>query len=124
METWVKTNIDSEKVFIIEPDQSFFYINYERPAFVTWKHSPQNNETIIEWYNRLKLLNKGKDFKSIKDININFKNLSEEEIIAISKSYPNLAYILMPQPTELKFPKLYSTDKYTLFKIVEISNLE
>ena len=117
MADWVKKNTTKNKIFITQPLNSYFYINYERSMFVSWKHSPQNNKDIIEWYNRLKALNKGKDFKTIGEIKPNYLNLTEKEILDISKEYPNVDYVLMPQPTELNFPILFKTDKNILYTI-------
>jgi len=117
MADWVKNNTSANKVFITEPNDIFFYVNYERPVFATWKHAPQNGRDIIEWYNRLKALNGGKDFQNKDQIGRNFLKLSEEELVTIAESYPNVAYVLMPRPFALDFPVLFKSDKNILYEI-------
>jgi Domain of unknown function (DUF6798) len=122
MVNWVRNNTDTKKVFITHPDDKFFYINYERPMFVGWKHIPSGAKDIVEWYNRLKLLNRSQDFKSIKEIKQNYLNLTEKEIIAISEEYPNVSYVLMPKSIKLNFPTLFKSSRYILYEIRNIAN--
>ena len=68
----------------------------ERAVFVTFKHSPQKVEDIIEWYKRIKNINKGKDIKNdglkaVKEIDNNYKNMNEKDFLEIKKSY-NIDY--------------------------------
>jgi Domain of unknown function (DUF6798) len=122
MVNWVRNNTDTKKVFITHPVDKFFYINYERPMFVGWKHIPSGAKDIVEWYNRLKLLNRSQDFKSIKEIKQNYLNLTEKEIIAISQEYPNVSYVLMPKSIKLNFPTLFKSSRYILYEIRNITN--
>jgi hypothetical protein len=117
MVNWVKNNLEKDKVLITQPDDKFIYINYDRPMFVSWKHTPQNSKDIVEWYNRLKLLNCGQDFQSIEEIKQNYPKLTEKEIIAICEEYPNVSYIIMPKSVKLNFPALYCSDDYILYEI-------
>lgn len=121
--TWVKNNTDSNDSFIINPNLEMFYINYERPIFVSWKHSPQNNNDIIEWYNRLKLLNGGSDFTTLDNVTYNYPNLSENQILSIQQSYKNIKYIIMPKPKTLNFPILHQTSKNTLYEITNFNEV-
>lgn len=120
MADWIKKNMPANKVFITEPNDIFFYVNYERPVFATWKHAPQNGRDIIEWYNRLKALNGGKDFKNKDQVGRNFLKLSEEELLAIAEAYPNGAYVLMPRPVALDFPVLFKSDNNILYEIKNV----
>jgi len=117
MADWIKQNTPKSKVFITKPNDMFFYLNYERPVFVTSKHAPQSGKDIVEWYNRLKALNGGKDFENGDQLDRNFPTLSEEELLGISAAYPNVAYVLMPQSVNLDFPVLFKSKINTLYEI-------
>jgi hypothetical protein len=122
MENWVKNNTDNTKTFIVPPNMSFFYINFERSAFVTWKHSPQNEADILEWYCRLKLLNKNEDFQDRSEIIDNYYKLTKEDILNIAKKYPNANYFFTSSGTNLNFPVLFKSDKFTLYEIRTLAN--
>lgn len=117
MVNWVKQNTDENKVFITAPDAKFFYINYERAMFVSWKHSPQASKDIVEWYDRIKLLNKGEDFKKLKEVKKGYLNLTTDDVLAIGKQYKNIGYILMPKQTKLALPVLFQSKKNILYKL-------
>ena len=117
MITWVKNNTTTNDVFIVNPNSDMFYINYERPMFVSWKHSPQNNNDIIEWYNRLKLLNGENDFTTLSEVKTNYENLTEKQILTIKKNYGNLRYIIVAKPKYLDFNILHETPNNTLYEI-------
>ena len=117
MIAWVKNNTSTDDIFIVNPNSNMFYINYERPIFVSWKHSPQNNDDIIEWYNRLKLLNGGIDFTTQSEVKSNYKNLTRNQVLEIQQSYKNLIYILVAKPKTLNFPIKHKTLNNTLYEI-------
>jgi len=117
LETWVKANVSKSAEIITQPDDDFFYINYERPLFVSWKHSPQNNTDIMEWHRRLVLLNRGQEFSKVNQFKQNYVQLTETEILAIANTYPSVAYIIMPDTIALKLPVAFKTDKSVLYKV-------
>ena len=119
MITWVKNNTTTNDVFIVNPNSDMFYINYERPIFISWKHSPQNNNDLIEWYNRLKLLNGGNDFTTLNEVTNNYENLTENQISSIKKTYDNLRYILVSKSKYLDFPILHETPNNILYEITD-----
>ncbi|MBN1953163.1 MAG: hypothetical protein JW801_18305 [Bacteroidales bacterium] len=117
MAAWIRTNTDTEDVFIIDPGDFYFYINCERPSFVSWKHSPQNSKDIMEWYARLKRLNHGNDFSDLAEIRKSYKSLNEYELLMILNDYPDVHYLLVPQPTDLHLPLVYKTGKSVLYSL-------
>lgn len=118
MEDWVKNNTDKNKTFIIPPNMQFFYINFERSPFVSWKHSPQNKKDIVEWYSRLKLLNKNQDFETSSEvIETYYNNLTEIDFINIKKKYPNTKYLITSSKVNLDFKILSTTNKFILYEI-------
>jgi len=117
MMSWVKNNTDKNKVFITSPNDIFFYLNYERAMFVSWKHSPQSSKDIVEWYHRLKLLNTNKDFKKRKELDKGYLNLIAKDFLNISNEYENIEYVLMPNSVQLDLPVLFTSKKNTLYQI-------
>jgi hypothetical protein len=124
MEKWVRNNTRREKIFIVPPDDGSFYMNYDRAMFVSWKHSPQNANDMVEWYNRLKLLNQGEDFQNLSQIVRGYNNLSEKDVISIAKAYPNIGYFLTPSNRNLMFPVLYRSDKNILYDLHDWANIK
>ena len=117
---WVKKNTSKNEVFITPPGASFFYINYERPMFVSWKHSPQGATDLEEWYKRLKLINRGNDFINIGQVYEGYFSLTEVEILAITEEYPDMGYFLTLNSIILDFPLLFKSSKYSLYQIKNI----
>lgn len=121
MAQWIEENSSKNAVFIVPLRMNNFYIESERAIFVSWKHSPQSSEDILEWYQRLKLMNKGIDFFDARipyvTIHSNYKNLTEEEIINIQKAYPEITHIIMPKESSLSFPVLFETKLHVLYEL-------
>ena len=126
MTQWIKRNITKESGFIIPPDDLYFWLNTEKSIFVSWCVLPnqekyktiQNLPTdMIEWYERLKLINKDNDFNTLDEVKHNYITLNEKEILFINKNYPKYNHILMPNNNRLDFPIIHSTEISTLYEI-------
>lgn len=122
MSNWVKNNTETNSVFITQPDDKYFYINYERPMFVSWKHSPQSASDIVEWYNRLKFLNRNEEFQNLRQVKQCYYSLTEEDILAITEAYSNIDYFLTYNSIKLNFPILFKSRKYTLYDVRNVAN--
>jgi hypothetical protein len=117
MSNWVKENTSNLSTFITVPNDEFFYLNYERSAYVTWKHSPQKADDLVEWNNRLSLLNKGKPFMTKEEVKEQFLTLTKADFLEIQALYPDVKYVLMPSYIKLDFPLVHQTKRHVLFKI-------
>ena len=117
MMNWVKQNTSKDAVFIVPQENNMFYINYKRPAFVSYKHSPQQNNHLIEWRNRLQLLNKGNELTTKEMLFKNYHFLSEEDLFKIKKKYQKVTYILTTKETQLNFPLVYTTEYQNLYQL-------
>lgn len=119
---WINKNTAPSKVFLISPAMEYFYIVAQRPAFVTYKHFPQSDSNIIEWYRRITLCNGGTapsfdlDKKFHFKIDQRFNLLNESEISDILKQY-KVNYYLCRAGRVLNYPAIYTNNRYTLFKI-------
>lgn len=117
MEQWIKQNTSKDHVFITNPDDRYFYINYERPVFVLNRQSPQSGVELIEWYERLKLLNGGKSLQSKEEVIHSYDKLNKSDIESIGSLYSDVAYVLMPQSSKLDLPVCYKTDRMVLYAV-------
>ena len=118
---WIKENTPKDAVFLIDPTMSDFYIYPQRAVFVTFKHLPQSEADILEWYERIKLCNGNRDpekkgFKSINELKSHFYNLDENIIKRISDLY-DIDYYLGLSERPLTFKREHSINGYTLYKI-------
>jgi len=116
MTEWVKENTSKNSVFIIPPSAQYFYINAERAAFVSWKHSPQSANDMVEWYDRLKLLNGGHDFQNVSEVGAGYYGLTEADISMITAKYSNIDYMLTAND-KLDFPILFKSSKHILYAV-------
>jgi len=127
MTKWIKTNLTNETDFIIPPDDVYFWINSEKSIFVSWCVLPNQEKyktiknlpiDMIDWYNRLKMINKNKDFKTSEEIKHNYIDLNKRDILLINNNYPKYNHIIMPNINKLDFKIIYSTEIATLYEII------
>lgn len=123
---WILQNTNKSDQFIIPPDNLYFCMNTERKIFISWWMLPNQYDyksvanlpsNMIEWYNRLKLLNQNNDFNTLKEVQLNYISLNRESIIDIQKKYTFLKYIVMPSHIELNFPIAIKTNAQILYSI-------
>lgn len=117
MSNWVKENTSNLGTFLTVPNDEFFYLNYERSAFVTWKHSPQKADDLVEWDHRMSILSKGEPFTTKEEVLEQYLTLKENEIMDIQKRYPNVDFVMMPSNVNLDFPEAHRTKRHVLYRI-------
>jgi hypothetical protein len=88
---WIKNNTKPADVFMVESSNTTFYVNAERPIFVAFKHSPQKEKHIVEWFRRMTILNGGVSpstgsWELIKSIDKNFVQLSPSYLKYVMKT--------------------------------------
>lgn len=118
---WIDQNTPMDAVIIAPIEMESFYILAKRSLFVSWKHSPQRPDDIVEWYRRIQLLNGGEDLrvKNIdhkKELARNYATLTLDDILKIKAIYPEVSHIVFPSDTSLELEELFRTDNYTLYK--------
>ncbi|MFQ5530564.1 MAG: DUF6798 domain-containing protein, partial [Gemmatimonadota bacterium] len=59
MYDWIASNTPRDATFLVDPTQETFYVRAERSPFVTYKHAPQSESDVREWFARLTLVNGG-----------------------------------------------------------------
>jgi hypothetical protein len=80
---WIRTNTSEDAVFLIDPLMNEFFTYANRARFVSFIHSPQSAEDILEWYDRLTLINGMQEPRipvARGELQENFYNLEAESI--------------------------------------------
>jgi hypothetical protein len=89
---------------------------------VSWKHSPQSADTILEWYKRIELcdgnasLVEGNSNDSGQKISNNFYKLDQTQIQQIANLY-GINYYVGLADQQLTYERVYSDSTYAIFKI-------
>ena len=126
MTEWINSNTMKDDIFIISPEKIYFCMNTEREVFISWWMLAKQNDyksveniptEMIEWYNRLHLLNLNNEFTTLSEVKKNYLKLDEHAILDIQKTYKSVKYILMPSYIELDFPIAIKTEKQILYSI-------
>ena len=126
MTKWIMNNTSDYDIFIVPPEKLYFCMNTEREVFITWWMLPNQKEykttrllpnEMIEWYNRLKLLNQNMNFSTLKEVKKNYSKLDTQSILNIQSTYKSVKYILTTTSKKLDFPIVKKTEKQILYQI-------
>ena len=117
---WIKMHLAEDATFIIPPREERFYVGAERAQFVSYKHSPQAEEEILEWYERMVFLNNGEPFRNLEidktSLAENYERLSASNLLSIQRKYDMDYYIGTPA-RDLPFPVVFRNDTYVIYEI-------
>lgn len=113
---WISKHTPQTAVFLIPPDNSFFYIQSERAQFVSWKHFPQDKKSILEWQRRLKLINRGNEFHNLNEVQFSYNQLTSEDIRQMAKK-ETFSYVVMPKTNRLDLPVVKVSKENILYRI-------
>jgi hypothetical protein len=118
---WIAVNTPKDSVFLVDPMMDYFYIEAQRPMFVSFKSSPQSAPDILEWYERIVLVNGGKTpekrgFLAYKELTPNFYDLNADQVRKIVSMY-HLDYFLGSNKQDLPFDVVRKTTRYTLYRL-------
>jgi hypothetical protein len=116
MYAWIAQHTPRDSAFLVDPMRSDFYMWAERAMFVSFRHSPQTEADIAQWYERLTLCNGGQAPKVKGEITPHFYNLDQAAIRDIATRY-GLDYYVGRTRQPLTFERVYSVNGFTLFKI-------
>ena len=117
MVEFVRARTSENNVFCVWPINYYWYVDYERPVFVSYKHAPQNPTDLSEWKKRLILLNHGNELRRDGQFRANFTALNEEDFLNIKKLYPEVTHALLPAEMKLDFPVLHETEEHVLYAL-------
>jgi hypothetical protein len=120
MYQWIKTHLPHNAIVMIPPLEERFYVGAERAQFVSYKHSPQSEEDILEWYERIVLLNNSQSFH---DFEVDWTSLAEQydrlpasNLLHIRSKY-DVGYYVTAAGRDLSFPVVYRNDRYVVYQI-------
>ena len=118
---WIREDTPVNSTVLIPPGLTNFYITAERARVVSFKHSPQRAEDILEWFNRMEALNGGrtitqKSYKMAEEVGSNFERLSSEQITQLAKTY-NSQYLLTSANTDYSFPITFKSGGYKVYRL-------
>jgi hypothetical protein len=116
MYAWIARHTPRDSVFLVDPMRSDFYMWAERAMFVSFRHSPQTETDIAQWYERLTLCNGGRAPQVKGEITPHFYSLDQAAIRDIAVRY-GLDYYVGRARQPLTFERVYSVNGFTLFKI-------
>jgi hypothetical protein len=117
---WIRSETPPQSKFIISPFIDNFHIAAERAQFVTFKHIPQNERDVMEWYRRLVQLNGGSEFYDgiisfrLPDLQQTYNALSDEVLLSIAGRY-GMDYYIGPADRDGSLPRLYATENFGVY---------
>jgi hypothetical protein len=118
---WIRSNSRNGDVFLASPFMDPFYIIAQRAQFVSFKSIPQSEGDMLEWYDRIKAANGGRDpsadgFRAREEIEANFYGLREHELRGLARKY-HLDYYVGRTGRRLALPVVYSDPGYSVYKL-------
>ncbi len=118
---WIRSNTPHNSVFLIPPMERDFFLVAQRAQFVDYKHSPQSEADIIEWYHRLVLLSGKEDDRTgykldFKDISANYFKISLKNIDNLLKEY-RIDYYIGLRREDLPFKKVFESENLALYDL-------
>ena len=121
---WIKRNTSADAVFIVDPFIDNFNITTERAQFVTFKHIPQNERDVVEWYEKLTMLNRGFDFYDggisfdLSEFKANYNSLNDEQLLTMGKNY-KLDYFIGTAEREGNLERIFYNDRWGIYSLKE-----
>ncbi|MGW8144044.1 MAG: DUF6798 domain-containing protein, partial [Anaerolineales bacterium] len=116
---WISENTPGDSVFLIDPLMNEFYVYANRARFVSFSHPPQSAADILEWYERLTLIN-GNHEPSIPpnrgEMQENFANLDAETIQQLAENY-GVNFYLGRAGKQLPLTLYYQDDNFALYQV-------
>ncbi|HVE13890.1 MAG TPA: DUF6798 domain-containing protein, partial [Elusimicrobiota bacterium] len=118
---WIRGSTPRGSRVLASPFIETFYQEAERAQLVSFKYIPQSEGDMLQWYERLKACNGGRDprsagFASRGEVEASFYGLSEDELRALAKRY-GMSYYLGRQDHPKSLPALYSNAEYALYAL-------
>ena len=119
---WIQNNTSKDDIFLVDPQMDSFYVVAERARVVSFKHSPQSEKDILEWYRRLldisglQSIDK-KGFACGPLLRRGYCQLSENQIAGLAEKY-NFKYVIHRGcRKKLNFPVALRKWRYTIYRI-------
>ncbi len=121
MTGWIQGNTSKTALFLIPPCEYTFWIEAERPEVVDFKHSPHNAK-VIDWYQRIKALNGGREFKergfdACRELRRNYPRLTIPQLRTIRQDYGADYYLTDTERQDLAGYLVHANKQYFLYEL-------
>lgn len=118
---WINKNTPKSSGIITSPIEDYFYVLAQRRSFVNYKTGPADVNKILEWYERLKILNNNQDINFNSSIYIqweelenNYNKIDENTWREIGIKY-NFQYLLCKSWVIKDFEIAYKNEAFVLY---------
>lgn len=113
---WVEENTPPDAVFITPRYNQTFKWHTGRAEVATWKDLPQDAESIVEWYYRLKALRLPPEERMTRLGPETLVWLGTERLRQAGEDY-GASYLLTVDSGDLDFPVLYRNETYAVYEL-------
>lgn len=118
---WIKTNTPEDSIFIAPPWEYRFWILTHRAQIASFKYFFVD-QSIHEWYARMKALNRGIPFKNRSarihsEFRYNYPRLSFLELKDIKEKYRITHYLTITPRPDLPYPLIYQNNSFYLYHL-------
>jgi hypothetical protein len=120
---WIRSSTPRDSTVLTDPFIDTLYVTAERAQFVAFKHIPQDDRGIIEWYGRMLELNNGvepanKGFTMQDEMKRSYYALDERTLTRLAKKY-GIDYYLDKNGRSLPFTAVYRNKNYVLYSVTQ-----
>ena len=120
MYDWIAGNTPRDATFLIDPSAETFYVRAERSMFVSYKHSPQSDADIREWFDRLTMVNGGATpsgfgLEAARRIGVVLERLDEKQLREFAHRF-DVDYYLGAE-RQLPFPVAHRVGELVLYEL-------
>ncbi len=121
MYDWISIHTPKDATFLIDPSEETFYVRADRSPFVSYKHSPQSEADIREWFTRLTLANGGQrpegyGLRAAQRIGDRMYELDIEQLKRFRDEY-GVDYFVGNVSQSLPFPVVHRTGDLMLYRL-------
>jgi len=117
---FIKDSSPPDSVFLTPPYIETFRLGAERAIVVDFKGFIFSEESMREWYSRIRNVSNNKElkngFSSLESLRDGYNSLSEEDLLRLEDKY-NISYALFQKPKELKFSTFFENENYIVYEI-------
>jgi hypothetical protein len=121
MYDWIAANTRRDATFLLDPSAETFYVRAERAMFVSYKHSPQSEADIREWFSRLTMANGGEaprgfGLEAARRIAAELDGLDVTRLADIAHRF-DVDYYLAGAERQLPFPVAHRIGELVLYEL-------
>jgi hypothetical protein len=121
MTAWIEHHTPEDAVFLVNPAYDSFYIEANRPVYVTFKHVPQTAANVAEWLKRLSLVSdsffgKVNYFQAIKRYQEQYPSLNENTVRIIASQY-DVSYFVTRTKQKYGLERVFVNSEFAVYRL-------